>query len=341
MENEKLNLWILHAGLGHPSPYFYNLCNELGKYENINITINPDLPLDILTDNGVVYFNRLKRYYDSKSIDSINEFLKKVDILKQNGWKLIFTMHNFFPIDREITKNDKILLEKFLPKMDIVFTFTNYMKEKLKQHFGIESINHSIGKNTMNNSLDNDIPIPRLEKDSFVFTFVGNVSEYRMLDAVIDNFKKIKNKNVYLIIAGPDNKNYKLKYKTDKKNIIRINSFIGDSAWEKLCKITNVFINSYDINRECFKYGFFPSSCIQIMQQKKFCIVPECKVISEILPHGYYYTYNKPSDIYKTMKRTIDDEKYIEDREKNYPNNNYSWEKTVSIIISSIMNYMK
>ena len=71
--------------------------------------VNPDLPIDIKEENGIVYFNRLKRYYNSQDINSVYDFLKKIDILKQNGWKLAFTIHNFFPIDRAITKNDEIL----------------------------------------------------------------------------------------------------------------------------------------------------------------------------------------------------------------------------------------
>jgi glycosyltransferase involved in cell wall biosynthesis len=335
MGNKTMKLWILHAGLGHPSPYFYNLCNEFNKYKDIEVIVKPDLPLEVTVDNGVVYFNRLKRYYDSEDMNSIHKFLDDVDKLKQNGWKLIFTLHNFFPIDRKITENDEFLLTEFLPKMDVVFTFTNYMKQELKQHFGINAINHSIGKNTLDKSFDKEVIIPEIKNGSFVFTFVGNISEYKMLDIVINEFKKIKNNNVYLIIAGLESKNFKLNYE-EEKSIIRINQFIGDSCWKKLCSITNVFINSYDVNRECFKYGFFPSNCIQIMQQKKICIVPKCKVMSEILPCGFYYTYENNSEILKVMKQVINDENIIKEKENNYPCCNYSWENMVKIIVSSI-----
>jgi glycosyltransferase involved in cell wall biosynthesis len=335
MGKKHIKLWILHAGLGHPSPYFYNLCNEFEKYKNIDIIVTPELPLNISTDNGIIYFNRLKRYYDSENINSVNEFLSQVDILKGNGWKLIFTLHNFFPIDRKITENDELLLKKFLPKMDLVFTFTNYMKDELKKNFGIEAINHSIGPNTLDNSFDKKINIPNLSDNSFVFTFIGNISEYKMLEDVISNFKKIKNDNTYLIIAGPNSRNYQLKYKADS-NIIKINEFIGDSSWKELSAITNIFINTYDINRECFKYGFFPSNCIQIMQQKKICIVPKSSIMSEILPQGYYYNYKDSYDLYKTMKRVIKEQKEIKYKEKTYPDCDYSWERMVNIIVKGI-----
>lgn len=335
MEKKQIKLWILHAGLGHPSPYFYNLCNEFKKHKNLEVIVKPELPIDISTNNGIIYFNRLKRYYNSNDIESINNFLSQVDTLKQKGWKLIFTLHNFFPIDRNINENDEILLKKFLPKMDLVFTFTDYMKHELKKHFKIDAINHSIGKNTLDNLFDKKISIPNIEENSFVFTFIGNISEYKMLDEVIENFKKIKQKKTYLIIAGPSSKSYELKYGNDE-NIIRIDEFIGDSCWKDLCAFTDVFINSYDVNRECFKYGFFPSNCIQIMQYKKICIVPECAVMKEILPVGYYYTYKEKKDLYKTMQRTIKDQIKIKEQEYNYPSCNYSWEKMVNIILKNI-----
>ena len=61
MEEKKIKIWILHAGIEHPSPYFYNFCLELNNYKNYEYVVNPNLPLNELVDKGIVYFNRLKR----------------------------------------------------------------------------------------------------------------------------------------------------------------------------------------------------------------------------------------------------------------------------------------
>ncbi len=330
-------IWILHAGISHKSPYFYNLTRELKKYDFLDVVINPSLPVDKKTDNGIVYFNRLKRFYKSEDSKTIDKFLKDVDNLKENGWKIIFTLHNFFPIDREINDNDAFLLQEFLKRTDMVFTFSNHMKNQLKKYFNIDAYNHSIGENILNDDFDNDIELPKLPEDAFVFTFIGNISEYKMLNVVIDNFFKLLNKykNAYLIIAGPSNKTYNLKIKNNR-NIIRIDQFIGDKEWEKLASLTNVFLNTYDINRECFKYGFFPSNCITIMKYKKFCIAPDCLPIKEILPIEYYYLYSDKNDLLTKMKLSIKNKDIIKNKEKNYPKSNYSWEKTVKILVDKI-----
>lgn len=59
---DKIKIWILHAGLEHTSPYFYNFCLELKKYNKYEYIINPNLPIDENVENGIVYFNRLKDF---------------------------------------------------------------------------------------------------------------------------------------------------------------------------------------------------------------------------------------------------------------------------------------
>ena len=332
MEKGRVKLWILHAGIGHVSPYFFNLSNELKKYKDYEVIVDANMPLDIKTKNGIVYFNRLKRYYDSDDIESINKFIDNVLTLKNNGWKLIFTLHNFFPIDRDFKDNDEYLLKKFLPLMDKVFTFSNSMKNSLKTHFNIDAIVHGIGKNTLFDN-DSDIDLSFIKDNDFVFTFIGNISKYKMLDKVIDNFNKLNNKNILLLICGPNSRNYELNINNDK--IIRINEFITEGMWAKICDKTNVIINSYDIDRESFKYGFYPSNCIQIIEHKKIAIAPNCEAIKELLPNGYYYPYEK-GNLLDVMKLVIKDKKKIKELETTYPDISFSWEDVVKIIINEI-----
>ena len=334
-----MRLYILHAGISHPSPYFYNLEKCLKKYKDINLTINSDLPNETPCEKSILYFNRLKRYYDSNDKSSVINFLKKIDILKNKGWIIAFTLHNFFPIDRKITKNDELLLKEFLKKVDIVFCFSHYMKQKLEEIYNIKAINHSIGYNELDGWFNsyNDLSL-NIEKDSFVFTFVGNVSKYKMLDKFIEAFNKIKKDNVYFIIAGPSNKNYKLNYNND--NIIRIDHFIGNDEWNYLKNITNIFINSYDIDYENFKYGFFPSNCIQLNYNKKICIVPKHDIMKELLNDNTYLEYeNNMKSIIDIMNYAINNRDLIADMEKKYISKKYLWEDTVAIIVKTFKSY--
>lgn len=332
---KKINIYILHAGITHPSPYFYNFCKNLDT-NKFSYVINKDLPDSPPNSNSIIYFNRLKRFYDSDSIDSAVEFIKKIKILKKKGWKIVWTIHNFFPIDRDITNTDYYVVEEFIKQCDLLFTLSDYMKNKCEEIYRVKVINHGMGTNTYEGSFDNDVVKMNKQKDDFIFTFVGNIYKYKMLKEVIDAFDKI-NCNAKLIIAGQEAKNSKVKIEElikGKKNIIRYDSFIGNSDWEKLSTITDVFINCYDLNIPAFKYGFFPSNCVQLYNLGKPCISPKCEVIKELLPDNQVIYYNDINNIIDTMRFAMENyKKYINN---NIDNTKYDWSKVIKIFSDNV-----
>ena len=144
MEEKKIKIWILHAGIEHPSPYFYNFCLELNNYKDYEYVVNPNLPLNELVDKGIVYFNRLKRFYNSEDFNIARTFLNNVDILKQKGWKIVWTVHNFFPIDRKLSDIDTYVTKEFISRCDLIFTLSQYMKNSIKKYYGINAICHGM-----------------------------------------------------------------------------------------------------------------------------------------------------------------------------------------------------
>ena len=152
-----ITLHILHAGITHPSPYFYNFCLNLKKHSSFKYIINPDLPNYKPEGKSIIYFNRLKRFYKSDSLESAKVFLDKVDELRNNGWKIVFTLHNFFPIDREITDIDDFVTREFLKKCDIVFTLSEYLKKQIKKVYNIDAINHGMGFNILDKEFNKNI----------------------------------------------------------------------------------------------------------------------------------------------------------------------------------------
>lgn len=332
-----MTLHVLHAGIGHPSPFFYNFLPAFEKYQDIVINVSPELPTD-KTEKGIIYFHRLKRYYDSNDISSVNLFLKKVDNLKKNGWKIIWTIHNFFPIDRKITLVDDYLIKEFLSRVDIVFTFTDYMKNQLLEHYQRESIVHSIGTNNLDGWFDKNEFTIEFPENSFVFTFVGNITKYKMLDHIIETFKKFGKENCYLLIAGTFSRDNTLSFKDLPKNIVFYENFVGNKDWQKIAQITNVFINIYDLNLENFRFGFFPSNCIQLLKMKKISISPRSIIFSEIMPENSVikYDFDDPKGLEKAMQIAIENKNNIKNAEKNIMSKKYNWSTTAEIIVKEI-----
>lgn len=325
-----ITLYILHAGITHPSPYFYNFNLEIKKYNNFNVIINPELPNFEAKGKSIIYFNRLKRFYKSDNIETANSFLESVDILKQKGWKIVFSLHNFFPIDREITYVDDYVTNEFLKKCDIVFTLSEFLKKQIKKYYNIEAINHGMGFNVLDNNFNKNV-IKDFKKKNFVFTFVGNIYEYKMLDRIIENFKKFK--NCSLIIAGKEPKNANVNLSSlimSYKNIYFYNDFIGDNDWKKIADVTDCFINIYNLDFPPFKYGFFPSNFINIYNTGIQCISPKCDIIEEMMDKEQmiYYDFYSKTGLLDAMNQAITNKKKIL---KNDVKAKFDWEKVISI----------
>lgn len=332
-----MTLHILHAGLGHPSPFFYNFLKTFETYNDIKIIVSPDLPIGIC-EKGVIYFHRLKRFYCSNDMNSAHLFLNKIDDLKIKGWKIIWTIHNFFPIDRKITLVDEYLIKEFTKRVDIAFTFTEYMKNQLFIQYKKEGIVHSIGVNNLDGWFDKKEFNITFPEDSFVFSFVGNITKYKMLKEIIEVFKKLNLKNSYLLIAGTTGNNNYLDFSNLPKNIIYYQNFIGNNDWEKICDLTNVFINIYDLNYENFRFGFFPSNCIQLLNMKKISITPKSEIFTELAPSNALieYEFDDPNGLSNAMKFAYNNKNQIKIMEKNINADSYSWDKTVDTIVKKI-----
>ena len=331
-----LEIHILHAGITHPSPYFYNFCLNLDKYAEIKYTIDPNLPTNAPKDKGIIYFNRLKRFYDSDDINSVDSFLEKIKYLKSIGWKIVWTVHNFFPIDRTITNVDEFITEEFIKKCDLVFTLSEYLKQQIKNIYGINAINHGMGFNKLDNRFNNNL-VNNFKKDKFVYTFVGNIYKYKMLDKIVENFNKID--NAYLIIAGKESKNAHVDVENliiKNKNIFFFNGFIGSEDWKKLENITDVFVNIYDLDLPAFKYGFFPSNYINIYNTGIKCISPRHKAIEEMMDEEQmiYYDFHDKNGLLIAMKYAKNNDLCILE---NNVNNKYNWDKVIECFVENCM----
>lgn len=340
-----IKITILHAGINHPSPFIHSLCIELDKYNNIEYEINPLLPTTKSTyDCHVLYFHRLKRYYDSNDMNSGVEFINNIKKLKKLGYKIVWTIHNFLPIDRKITEVDEFVLKQFLFLADCLFTLTNNMKKSLKENFNVDSIMHSIGVNNLDGWFDKEtIDLSFLPDNAFLITFVGNVAPYKQIQKIIDYFNQIYNENTYLLIAGQQAKNIDIKLNINNDNIIRYDKFVGASSWNMICEKTNVFINLYDLNYENFKFGFFPSNSVTLSQKGIKVITPNSEIINELLPEEarISFDFNNDDNLLESMKNVINKNQKLVFDVNNNISNKYSWAKTTQIIVESLENLFR
>ena len=169
-----------------------------------------------------------------------------------------------------------------------------------------------------------------------MFTFVGNIYPYKMLDKIIETFNKVD--NAYLIIAGKESKNAKVnveKLIDNNPNIKFFNGFIGKKDWIKLSEITDAFISLYDIKMKAFEYGLFPSNYINIYSTGIPCISPRHESISELIDDEQmiYYNFDDKDGLLNAMNFVMS---HKIKRLKNNVYKRYSWDKQIEIFVETV-----
>ena len=337
-----MKVQILHAGISQPSPYFHNFYQALKKYDpEINISINPAMPVQGPSEPGIVHFHRLKRFYDSNSQESAENFIENSKKAKEMGWKFAWTIHNFFPIDREISHVDSWVTNQFAALSDTIFTHTELMKKSAEKLFSKRVINCSYAIHNFEGINDgNNLDVPR-EDYELVFTFGGDIVEYKCIPKTIESFKRLKeefnNRRLRLIIAGPSRGMSLEKQIDGDEDILFHNSFIGQNGWKELRRVTDIFLTSYDLSLPAFRYGFFPSSVPQLLSYKKPMILPDCPETREFIPQqdkAIFYDFYDKNGLFKAMKDGLDSSRRdLIRRNLEEVTETHSWDHVAKIVI--------
>lgn len=338
-----MELQILHAGISHPSPYFHNFCRVLKESDpKLNLSLHPSIPSHSPCDEGILHFHRLKRFYDSKSQESAESFIESLRVAKRNGWKVAWTIHNFFPIDREISDVDIWTTHKISEMVDIIFTHTELMKNNAEKLFSKRVINSFCGVSKLDGVFDENKVIGPRRNYEVVFTFAGNLAGYKCIPEGIASFKRLKKefngRKLGLIIAGPSSGGIDLEeHIKGDSDISFYNFFIGDSAWKDLNRTTSIFLGTYNLSLPAFKYGFFPSTVPQVLSYKKAMILPDCPEIREFVPRedmAIFYDHHDKEGLLKAMRETIDSPKRrLIERNLEEINPNNSWNRVVEVVL--------
>jgi glycosyltransferase involved in cell wall biosynthesis len=337
-----MELQIMHAGISRSSPYFYNFCRLLENYPRINFSINPNITPESPKEEGILHFHRLKRYYNSKSQESAESFINNLKKAKERGWRVAWTIHNFYPIDREISSVDFWVTDQFGKLADIIFAHTDYMRINAENLFSKEVVNLAPVTHKLDGVFDeNKIRISREEED-VVFAFAGTVAGYKLVPEDVDSFRRLKNKfrdrKLKFIIAGQILDGIRLQeHINGDPDISMYDFFIGDSAWRELSRTAEMFILSYDLALPAFRYGFYSSSIPKTASLRMPMIMPDCREIREFFPTNdmaIFYDFNDPEGITKAMEEGLNPSRRSQIRRSLEERaNNFSWETAIKKIV--------
>ncbi|MFW6026016.1 MAG: glycosyltransferase, partial [Candidatus Woesearchaeota archaeon] len=176
-------------------------------------------------------------------------FRNKLKLAKKLGYKIIYTVHNIKPHekDKKTEKNTKILYRL----ADKIVVMGEHDKEYLEKNYDLDNISlipHFHYKQFYKNKINKKDARNKLgiKGDKFTFLFFGSIREYKNVDGLINAFRNIE-KDIRLIIAGNSSQdpNYinKIKRMSGKdKRIIVKNRKIPNNNIQIYMNASNVVV---------------------------------------------------------------------------------------------------
>lgn len=264
-------------------------------------------------------------------------FLLCISFIKLLGYKLVWTVHNVLPHEKQFI-NDVWAL-RFLSKLcdaKIVHSKSTIGKMK-KMGFNVSKckiIPHGNYMGIYPNSITKTVArnILNLSKKDFVFLFFGIIREYKGIDDLLIEFSKLvniyKENKIKLIIAGEciDIGLQKLieKYQISLKDIL-----ICESEYI-LDKDVQIFFNACDVVVYPFKKITTSGSVILALSFIKPIVCPRMGGLKE-LPNniGFFYNPKDKKGLLNCLEKAFANKDNLEGMKKNVLRyvKNLSWDK--------------
>ncbi|GAB6137371.1 glycosyltransferase family 4 protein [Halanaerobaculum tunisiense] len=315
----------------YPSSSKYNkyIKNLLNHCENRSIDIvnkdkNNDFISMILWGSIYALIKKTKIFHFNWILDfgselTLKSYIKSfififwIKFLKIFNCQLVWTMHNKIPHD---TKNKKLVLylRKFLiNNFDRIIIHCESTKNILKDIINENIIDKKVRYIPHGNYIDsycktnvNKREEFGIDKNEFVFLFIGMIRSYKNVDLLINVFEDLDLDNAKLLIAGNiENKDLKetiFKLTKDNEKIIFSPGFIPEEKITSYLNTAEVLVLPYD------KTSVLNSGTVYMSFSYKLpVIVPNIGSVKDIGDKKFIfdYCYNNKKQHYFALRKKI------------------------------------
>jgi glycosyltransferase involved in cell wall biosynthesis len=191
------------------SPYFGALDRAAGEV-GLPIAFAPELPAPD-SEPGVVNLHRLKRLYrgatGERDRETLERFFAQLDALRANGFRVVWTLHNLYPIDGSaVDACDELATAGILQRVDAILCHTAADAANIRALApadvriavsGWAGLPSGDGIGASVAALLEQIP-----RDRPVFLVLGNDAPYKEVRRVCDAFLAATRRG-HLVVAGP------------------------------------------------------------------------------------------------------------------------------------------
>ena len=300
----------------HPSPYFSELdsANEGGT---VKFRFLPTLP-SLHSEVGIINLHRLKRLYmkegQESRFTSALQFCLKLTLLKMKGFKVVWTLHNLYPIDSpEILIWDRLITELVFILSDTVICHTNSdalaigKKKRVRCPVVVSGWGSITGKSLTGVPRKLEELIQRMKDCDNAYLIFGNIVPYKEVRRLASLFIE-STTNSTLFVVGPS-KNLmiiksllNLSSKSGKNKIYCWNERVHPSFAHLLFSESSVAICHYKSSGRYsyFREVLFPSSVATAVSMGIPIVAPRLPSVLEIANYHPAMFYDQSDESIRT-----------------------------------------
>ncbi|MBT3604832.1 MAG: hypothetical protein HOE48_15745 [Candidatus Latescibacteria bacterium] len=158
----------------------------------------------------VLHFNWIRHFYLAEDLESavarLSHFVENVNYAKRLGYRIVWTMHNFYPHERRFPDLDHLAQLSMCQLADHVMVHCEYAAGLARQFFyrteNLHVIQHGNYIDAYPNEISQADARAKLEiaDDAFVYLFTGNVRPYKGIDRLVEMFGKVADERSVLLL---------------------------------------------------------------------------------------------------------------------------------------------
>ncbi|PAE17932.1 hypothetical protein CHH91_00040 [Virgibacillus sp. 7505] len=208
-----------------------------------------------LKKGEILHFHWIHRMYQSNIylVQLFKIFIMIITLifLKFKGIKLIWTVHNLYPHKLKYKKAEKFARKMVMFFCNNLIAAGEFIKDEIIKEYNINGnkikvVPHGHYKEAYEETNYDYREQKDINRNSFVFLFIGAIKEYKGVEKLINTFKKIESKKATLVIAGKPDAKYDYLKQSNSENIVMDIRFIPDSEIVSIIQASNIVVLPYE-----------------------------------------------------------------------------------------------
>ena len=160
--------------------------------------------------HDILHINWLHHFYRAADLQTavtrLNHFVENLHFARALNYRILWTMHNFYPHERPFPELDHIIQLTMCQMADHVIAHCNYSADLARKYFYRTENLHVIPHGNYIDAYPNTISKSEARQqlnipaNGFIYIFVGNARPYKGIDRLIQAFQTLTEPDAHLLL---------------------------------------------------------------------------------------------------------------------------------------------